>query len=264
MKIIALLFLASLCLLRDLRAAEPELKPLMLVPGEVLFKDDFNTPRGEVKARAKDESAAWLPNQGTRWEVTDGVLRGRASSPEYQAAHDTHKGVHPRIVLTKTPENYILQFSMRIVDGKPFVAGRRKAVPPFIEMGHHVARVTWGADGALLLADGDTLQVASAKDFQLPTGQWEKVLIERRDDEVLVQFANGPTFHGKHPSYKSDRHAVMLGGLEAGTLEVDNVTLWAVKDGTQPGWAARLATLPAPQQVRLKDPKPAAAKEPAK
>ena len=250
------LLLAILGLAPCITRAEVALKPLMLIPDEVLFKDDFNTPRGELKPKRKDDTDAWQPNQGTRWEVTDGVLRGRASSPEFQASHETHKGVHPRIALTKTPENYILQFSMRIVDGKPFVAGQRKAVPPFVEIGHHIARVTWGANGAMLLADGDSLQLANDKDFKLDTGKWYTVLVERRDDEVLVQFAGGPTFHGKHPSYKSDKHAVMLGGLEAGTMEVDNVTVWSVKQGNPPNWSATLAKLPQQQDVRIKEAKP--------
>lgn len=230
-----------------------DLSPKWLVPDQVLFADDFSQPRGEIKFDRKNApDAPWLPNQGTRWEVVDGVLRGRASSPEYQASHETHKGVHPRIVLAKTPEKYVLSFSMRIVDGIPFEAGKRKSVAPFIEIGHHICRVTWDVNGATLLADGDTTQVANDKDFKLIPGKWERVLIERRDDEVLVQFANGPVFHGKHASYVTDPHAVMLGGLEAGTMEIDNVTLWSVKAGTQPEWTAFASKLPPQQNLVLR------------
>ena len=249
--------LAILCFAPCFAHAEVELKPLMLIPDKVLFQDDFNTPRGVIKPSKKDSQEPWQSNQGTRWEVTDGVLRGRASTPEFQASHDTHKGVHPRIVLTKTPENFVLQFSMRLVDGKPFVAGQRKSVSPFIEIGHHVVRITWGAHGAMLLAEGESLQLANAQDFKLEPGKWYTVMVERRDDEVLVQFAGGPTFHGKHPSYKSDRHTTMLGGLEAGTMEVDNVTVSSVKQGDQPSWSDTLAKLPPVQDIRIKEAKPA-------
>jgi hypothetical protein len=238
-------------------ALAADLKPQLLIPDKVIFTDDFSLPR-ELKAVAakSPQVGAWNPNQGTRWKIADGVLKGEASSAEYQAAHDTHKGVHPRIVLTKTPADYVLKFSLRLVDGKPFVAGQRKSVPPFIEIGHHIARITWGENGAMLLADGDTLQVDVAKDFKLETGRWYTVMVERRADQVSVQFQDGPSFYGKHPTYKSELHAVMLGGLEAGHMEVDDVTVWSIKEGDQPTWAALLKARPATKEVRLKDAKP--------
>ena len=246
-------------------ATAAELTPRWLVPDQLVFADDFSQARELKAVPAKSPAIGdWNPNQGTRWKVVDGVLRGEASSPDYQAAHDTHKGVHPRIVLTRTPANFVLKFSLRLVDGKPYVADQRRSVAPFIEIGHHVARVTWGANGAMLLADGDALQIDGAKEFKLQTGKWHVVMVERRDDEVCVQFQDGPTLHGKHPSYRSDLHAVMLGGLEAGHLEVDDVKVWSVKTGEQPGWAEWLKQQPAPKEVRLKEAKPAAEAAPAK
>jgi hypothetical protein len=146
-------------------------------------------------------------------------------------------------VLSKTPEKYVLSFSMRIVDGIPFEVGKRRSVPPFIEIGHHVSRVTWDVNGATLLA--------ADKDFKLVPGKWEHVMIERRDDEVHEQVADGPVFHRNHASYVTEPHAVMLGGLETGTMEIDNVTVWSVKDGTQPNWLELLAKLPPQQNLVL-------------
>jgi len=248
-------------------AGAADLAPRWLLPDQKIFTDDFSEVR-ELKAQpAKSPTVgAWNPNQGTRWKIEGGVLKGEASSAEYQASHDTHKGVHPRIVLTKTPADYVLKFSLRLVDGKPYLADQRRSIPPFIEIGHHICRVTWGANGAMLLADGDTLQLDVAKDFTLPVGKWVTVMVERRGDEVVVQFQDGPAFHGKHPSYRSDLHAVMFGGLEAGHLEIDDVTVWSLQPGEQPGWADWLKQHPAPKEVRLKEPKPvpAAAAETAK
>jgi hypothetical protein len=237
-------------------ALATELRPQLLIPDKVVFADDFSQPR-ELKAVAakSPQVGAWNPNQGTRWKVADGVLKGEASSTEYQASHETHKGVHPRIVLTKTPADYVLKFSLRLIDGKPFVAGQRKSVPPFVEIGHHIARVTWGENGAMLLADGDTLQVDVAKDFKLETGKWVTVMVESRADEVFVQFQDGATFYGKHPTYQSELHAVMLGGLEAGHMEVDDVTVWSIKEGDQPSWAATRKARPATKEVRIKEAK---------
>ena len=106
-----------------------------------------------------------------------------------------------------------------------------------------------------LLADGDSLQIDVAKDFRLEAGKWVAVMVERRGDEVLVQFQDGPTFYGKHPSYKSELHTVMLGGLEAGHMEVDDVTVWSIKPGEQPSWAATLKARPAAKEVRIKEAK---------
>ena len=239
------------------RALADEPSPQWLVPGPVIFTDDFSDSRGEIKLdRRNAPDAPWQPNQGTRWEVIDGVLRGRASSPEFQASRPHHKGIHPRILLTKTPEAYILRFSMRIIDGIPFEVGEPRSVSPFIEIGHHVCRVIWDVNGATLLADGDTTQLAVDKDFKLVPGKWETVLVERRDDEVLVQFADGPVFHGKHPSYVTEPHFIMLTGLEAGTMEIDDVTVWSLEDGVQPGWDAFLATLPPQQNLVLRPKRP--------
>jgi hypothetical protein len=232
-------------------AADQPLKPQWLMPDQVLYQDDFSKP-SEIATTKQQAELPWIVNQGTRWEVVEGVLRGRASSAEFQAAHETHQGLHPRIVLQATPEKYVLQFSMRLVDGIPFEAGKRKSVAPFIEIGHHICRVTPDVNGATLLADGDTTQLAVDKDFKLIPGKWETVMIERRDSEVLVQFANGPVFHGKHPSYASESHAVMLAGLEAGVMEIDNVTLSSVKEGVQPQWEAFLAKLPPQQNIVLR------------
>lgn len=234
-------------------AADGDPAPRWLVPDQILFADEFSDARGEIILdRRNAPDAPWQPNQGTRWEVIDGVLRGRSSSPEFQASRPHHKGVHPRIVLSKTPEAYVLRFSMRLIDGIPFEAGKPRSVTPCIEIGHHVCRIAWEVNGATLLADGDTTQLAMDKEFKLVPGKWETVLIERRDDEVLVQFANGPVFHGKHASYVTDPHAVMLAGLEAGTMEIDDVTLWSLKPGNQPGWDAFLATLPPQQNLVLR------------
>lgn len=241
---------ASLILLGTVCHAA-DLAPKWLVPDQVLYTDDFSKPR-PVAINRQNPTEPWMINQGTRWEMVDGVLRGRASSAEFQAKHETHKGLHPRVVLQTTPEKYVLRLSMRLIDGIPFEAGKRRSIAPFIEIGHHVCRVTWDVNGATLLADGDTTQLANDKDFKLIPGKWETVLIERRDDEVLVQFADGPVFHGKHASYVTDPHAVMLGGLEAGTMEIDNVTLWSVKDGTQPEWTTFAAKLPPQQNLVLR------------
>jgi len=250
----------ALIALIPLTTLAADLKPMMVETDMVIFADNFSQSR-ELKATAgsaaKNATAPqpWNPNQGTRWTVAEGVLKGQASTPEYQSSHDTHKGVHPRIVLNATPAEYVVKFSFRLIDGKPFDAANRKSVSPFLEFGHHISRISWGAAGAMLLADADSLQVDAAKDFKLETGKWYTVLTERRADEIYVQFQDGPSFYGKHDSYKSEPHAVMIAGLEAGHMEIDDVTVWSIKGGDQPTWSATQKARPATKEVRIKEAK---------
>ena len=237
MKTPILIFLSVLftaCL--PAHAAEPALKSLMLVPDQVVYQDDFTTPKPLDKT-------VWKSAQSTRWTIEDGVLRGRPSTPEFQATHKTHKGLEPRLALVKCPPSYIVQFSVRYVSGKPVPPLPARNIPS-IDLGHHIGRVEFGVEGARLLAEGETVQLASAPDFKLELGRWYDVLAEAHDDEVVVQIAGGPTLHGKHPAYKGDNHTLAIIGLQAGEVELDNVTLWSVKPEAQPNWAATLAKLP--------------------
>ena len=47
----------------------------------------------------------------------------------------------------------------------------------------------------------------------------------------------------------------MLGGLEAGHMEVDDVTVWSIKAGNQPTWPETFKARPATKEVRLKEAK---------
>ena len=111
----------------------------------------------------------------------------------------------------------------------------------------------------MLLADGDSLQLDVAKDYKLENGKWYTVMVERRADEVFVQFQDGPSFYGKHPSYKSELHAVMLGGLEAGHMDIDNVTVWSIKAGRQADAEDMLKARTPTKEIRIKEAKPAEA-----
>jgi hypothetical protein len=236
-------------------AAEQSLNAQWLVPDKVLYKDDFSK-HSEIAETGKKSDLPWMANQNTRWEVVDGVLRGRPSSDEFQASHKHHKGEHPRIALNATPEEYILQFSMRIVDGIPFDIKDKKTISPLLDIGHHICVFRWDTNGATLLCDGETTQLAVDKDFELIPGKWETVMIERRGTGVLLRFAGGPTFYGDHPSYVNDPHAVMICGLKSGVMEIDNVILTSIKKGIQPKWPAFLKTLPPQQNIVLREKRP--------
>ncbi|MFA6543421.1 MAG: hypothetical protein WCS99_03290 [Limisphaerales bacterium] len=251
MKALALLALGLIPVVAT--AAETRLQPLLAVPDQIVLKDDFSKP-----APLKKEH--WGARQGTRWTIEDGVLRGRPSTPEYQAKRKDHKGFEPRISAPITPPQFIAEFSVR------FSGGSETAAVPFIEFGHHVCRVHLGQGGTEVLADHETTRVAEAKDFKYEAGRWYRVLAEMKGDEFVIQFADGPTFYAKHECFTkpapSGGNGLGVTGPKDGLAEIDNLTLWSVKSGTQPGWEAARAKLPQFTPVAAKTgPAPKAAKK---
>ena len=95
-----------------------DLEPLMSQPDKVVLREDFSKSK-------KLDKAVWRARQGTRWAMEDGVLRGRPSSPEYQARKADHKGLEPRLSIPAAPQEFIIEFSIRIVGGDPDRAVRR-------------------------------------------------------------------------------------------------------------------------------------------
>lgn len=249
------LLLAALMLAPAAFSAEPALKPLMLVPDQVVYHEDFN-------ATHELDRETWRAAQQTQWRIEEGVLRGRPSSAEYQSTHKNHRGLEPRGALVKCPASYVAQFSVRFIGGEPPQPLPQAKSVPFIDIGHHIGRVEFGVEGVRLLADGDTLQLASAPGFRLEPGRWYEMVVEARDDEVTLQIAGGPTLHGRHPTLKGEmlppgqNHTLAFIGSLGGVAEVDDLTLWSVKEGTQPAWPQTLAKLPAAEPTPIRPKRP--------
>lgn len=218
-------------------AAEPaELKPLLAIPDKVVLQDDYAT--------AKPLPRGYAQHQRTRWAIEDGVLRGRPSSAEYQATKTDHAGLQPRLAISACPQEFAIRFDVR------FLGGESNHIFPFVECGHHVARVAWpSGGGAKLLADGERLQLAEAPEFKIEPGRWYSALAELKGEEFVIQFADGPTLYGRHPSFVGKRNDFGVTGNIGGTVELDNVTVWSVQAGTQADWAKTRAALPQPKQV---------------
>lgn len=232
--------------------AAADLQPLMAVPDQVILQADFSVP-GPLN---KDH---WRPLQGTQWKIADGVLLGQPSTPEFQASKPDHKGLEPRINCPAAPRECIARLSVR------FSEGSETAIVPFVEFGHHVARIQFTRDGVLLLADHDSLKVAESTSLKYQPGRWYHLLAEVKGDEFLVQFADGPTLHARHPSYAlpppSGAPGIGIAGPKGGKAELDEVTIWSIQPGTQPDWEKTRAALPAftPVEVKTKAvPKPQA------
>lgn len=213
-----------------------ELKPLMAKRGRIVLEDDFST-------RGKVDKANWLSRQGTRWEKADGVLRGIESSPEYQANKSHHRGLEPRTSVPKTPAEFLAKFSVRFLDGE------ENNIVPFVEFGHHICRLKFSStDGISLIADGETVQLAEAKDFKYESGKWYHAFAEMKGGEFVIQFADGPTLYAKHKSFAkppaSGGNGLGIAGPRNGTVEIDNVRIWKAGAMLQPDWAKTRAGLP--------------------
>ncbi len=240
--ILVLIFCTFTC---NLFAGESALKPLMAVPGEVVFESDFSKT---IPLKKTD----WSKRQGTRWEISDGVLQGQPSPVEYQAKKPDHKGLEPRISVLMTPPEFVAKFSVR------FLEGDENKIVPFIEFGHHVCRVKLSQKGgAQLLVDHETMLVAGAKEFHYEAGKWIHVLAEMKGDEFVIQFADGPTLYTKQSSFSKaiagGVTAIGIAGPRAGKVEIDDMTLWTIKDGeTQKDWSKKREGFPAVEAVQVK------------
>jgi hypothetical protein len=235
----------TFCLAFLNRSALAELHPLLAIPGEVAYESDFSESGPIVKTE-------WKRNQGTQWIVEEGVLRGQQSAPEFQAKKKDHRGLEPRLSCPATPPEFVAQFSVRFREGKA------TAIAPFIEFGHHIARVRFREDGIDLVADYETMQVAAAADYNWESGKWYHCLAELKGDEFVIQFQDGPTLYARHPCFTqpapSGGIGLGLAGPRGGFAELDDVTLWTVK-GEQKRWPRTRAALPVYEPVKLKEKK---------
>ena len=218
----------------------------MTIPDKVVLQDDFS----KEKPLKKD---VWLARQGTRWAIEDGVLRGRESSPEFQAKRKDHFGYEPRLSIPVTPAEFVTEFSFR------FIGGDETAIVPFVEFGHHVCRVRFSKDGASLLSDGETMKLAEANDFVWKSGKWYHALAEMKNGEFVVQIADGPTLYSQRDSFAktpaSGGNGFGIAGPKHGVVEIDNMKISTVKPATQPNWDSHKTKLPKFEPIQIKEPK---------
>lgn len=236
MKLLPSALVLSLTALSGIPSAPAsDLRPLLAQPDQVVLQDDF-AKAGPVNKQH------WGARQGTQWRVEEGVLRGRPSTPEYQAKKKDHFGYEPRISAPVTPQQFIAQFSVR------FLGGSETAIVPFFEFGHHVCRVRLAREGSEVLVEGESLKVAESKELKFEPGKWYHALAEMKGDEFVIQFADGPVLYAKHAGFSSPPEkggsGLGIAGPKDGVVEMDNVTLWSIKSEEQAGWAAKRAALP--------------------
>lgn len=236
------LTLSALAMLSSAAPAS-DLAPLMAVPDKAVLEHDFSSPDQLTKE-------TWGARQGTRWSIEDGLLRGLPSTAEYQAKKPDHKGLEPRVSSPATPAQFVAKFSVRFTDGK------ETAIVPFVEFGHHVARVKFSETGIHILGDHDSLKLAETTDLKYEPGKWYHCLAEMKGEEFVIQFADGPTLYARHPSYAlpppSGAPGMGVTGPMGGAAEIDNVTFWTIKEASQPGWVGKRDTFPKFEPVLVK------------
>jgi hypothetical protein len=202
------------------------LSPRMVQPDAVVLHEDF----GKVQ---KPDRKIWQPRQNTQWSVVDGMLHGQPSTKEFQASRKDHQGFEPRVAIATDLKNYVIEFRFRVNSGEQHMVGA------FFELGHHFARVAFKETG-LEMNIGDLKNptiLDSKPEVKLEKGRWYHVLAEIRGDETFVQFEGGRTLYGKDPRIAEHAAGVGITGLRGGTIDIDDVTIWSVKDAPQPGWS---------------------------
>ena len=229
-----------------LLAAEPtELKPIMAVPDKVVLKVDFN---------AKDavlDTKVFTPFSATRWAVEDGVLRGKPSPPEFlKGKPPYHAGINPRLTIKTETTDVIARFDI------PFIGGDAVWRLPQVQFGP-TANFVWheNGEGSVMINRKGTglIQLAKYPDFKMEPGRWYQVLAESKGDELVIQFAGGPTFYGKHETFKPKAGKSSLGvsGNPKGTVELANLCIWTVKKETTADWDKKKEKFPALMDVAL-------------
>ncbi|MEM6468039.1 MAG: hypothetical protein AAF802_00615 [Planctomycetota bacterium] len=232
------------CCLSTVRSGEPSWpQPRMNVPDKLVYSSDFSES-------GKIDTTKWQARQGTRWEIIDGVLRGKQSSPEFQAKKDHHKGLEPRIKSLITPRDFIAKFSFRFIDGE------ETSLLPLVEFGHHNVRLKFSTTGVRLLADSESVLLAETKAIKRESGVWYHVVAERKGDEFLIQFLDGPTLYAKHASLAiplaNASDGLGIAGTRFGVLEIDNVELWSITSTQLKSWESTRDQILTANPVRLK------------
>ncbi len=213
------------------------LEPQLVQIDNLVLEENFSKSRPVNKDN-------WKPRQHTQWAIEDGVLRGKPSTAEFQASQDHHQGFEPRLSIPSCPDEFAIQFSMRFIEGKG------TPLCPFIEFGHHKARIYWSNAGAQLMAKGESVQLDHNVSFTLESGTWYHALAEIKGDEFLIRFSHGPVLYGKHPSLDVEKDGFGVAGFRGGQVELDDIKVWSIKNELGENWATHLRRFkPLPHKI---------------
>ncbi|MEN9579931.1 MAG: hypothetical protein RJA70_2940 [Pseudomonadota bacterium] len=203
-----------------------ELSPLMVELDQVQFTDDFNTP-GPL------DPNVWTVMQNTRWAMEDGLLKGIAATPEFQASMSDHNGVRP-VMDVKELGDFAVSMKIKF-DGD-------SANNVSIDFDHHVLAVRFKEGEAGLYVQKAT-EPFKSRPFEFKLGTWYHVFAEERGEALVVQIAGGPTLYSEAKALAGPKGEFRVVGPTQGTVSMDDVTVWSVKPTAQPTWETARAQL---------------------
>lgn len=215
MKVTALLFLA----LASLSSAAE--KPLLALPGEVLYESKLDTA----------PAAPWKAAKG-QWELKDGVLRGS----ELEA--DKHGAV------TRLPNklnDFILEYEFKF-------EGARTTSLSINAVKDHMARISITPKSVTMQRDDndhagpDKAVIFARFPAELAPGTWHKVRLEMVGDTLLGQ-VDDLTAWGRSDLFKTEKANP---GFTVGGQSVDFRNLTLRTATLNPDWESVKATLPQP------------------
>ena len=74
-----------------------------------------------------------------------------------------------------------------------------------------------------------------------------------------MQIDGGPTLYAQHDSFAvpptSGGNGFGVAGPKMGLVELDDLTIWTVKEEDRPGWSKRMSKFPTFTPVQVKEPK---------
>jgi len=246
------LTLIFLLLSPALRSAEPlpEMKPLLGERGDVIFAESFDGPNpvplqvikntkseiaeGGVRLGTKIERPEWghggiafvygkdRPGLGDfileadfRWDVGQGF--SFLFNKVHEAGEPAH-GIAPEFfVRFRRPKDVTQPGSWDIRDNAPEAADGKREASAAAQLDAR-GRVTW-----------ERVTVGS-HEATFPPGQWHRVMIEVRNDEVAVQLSNGQSLRGKCNQASSPKMSPKIGtGPDGSETILGNIRIYAFR-----------------------------------
>jgi hypothetical protein len=214
-------------------------KPLLALPGKVIYENKFDVEQG----------GQWKSPKGA-WEIAGGVLRG-AEKPE-----DKHGAV------TRLPDklaDFVFEYEFK------FEGAKATSLSINAPKGH-LSRILMTPQSVAIQKDDmdhdgpDKAEVFARFMTELKPGVWHKVRMEMVGDTLLGKVDEMVAW-GSHPALKQERIAP---GLTVGGQSVEFRNLKLSEASLNPDWTEVRATLPKPgEKMDPPQARPSAAKPPA-
>lgn len=223
-------FLPALVLLSSVPALFGAEKPLLAVPGKVIYENQFDAEQG----------AQWKSPKGA-WQIADGVLKG-SEKPE-----DKHGAV------TRLPDklaDFVLEYEFK------FEGAKATSLSINCPKGH-LSRIAMTPQSVVIQKDDmdhdgpDKAVVFARFATALKPGVWHKVRMEMVGDTLLGKVDDCVAW-GTDPALKQERTAP---GLTVGGQSVEFRNLKLSEASPNPDWSEVRSTLPKPGEKM--DPPPA-------